>query len=75
MIEVTFGSFTTDAFSIRADQCPLLLRHRHDCSAQRSDARGHLLPYAPQQTMQFIRLLCRRPQPLRVLRCGDFASP
>jgi hypothetical protein len=28
------GSFTTDAFSARADQCPLLLQQRRYCSAQ-----------------------------------------
>src|SRR5271156_1418029 len=36
------GSFTTDAFSTRADQCPLLLPLRHYCPAQRSDAKGRL---------------------------------
>ena len=30
---VADGSFTTDAFSTRADQCPLLLQERHYCSA------------------------------------------
>jgi hypothetical protein len=34
------GSFTTDAFSTRADQCPLLLQWRHYCSAQRSELFG-----------------------------------
>jgi hypothetical protein len=35
------GSITIDAFSTRADQCPLLFQYRHYyCSAQRSDAKG-----------------------------------
>jgi hypothetical protein len=37
---VRFGSFTTGAFSTRADQCPLLLQQRHCCSAWQSDAKG-----------------------------------
>jgi hypothetical protein len=43
------GSFTTDAFSTPADQCLLLLQQRHDCSAQRSDAKGQFRTHAPQQ--------------------------
>ena len=38
----TFGSFTTETFSTRANQCPLLLQSRHYCSAQRSDAKGRV---------------------------------
>ena len=38
------GSFTTDAFSTRANQCPLLVQSRHYCSAQRSDAKGQKRP-------------------------------
>ena len=32
--------FTTEVFSTRANQCPLLLQWQHICSAQRSDAKG-----------------------------------
>jgi hypothetical protein len=38
--DVRKGSFTTDAFTTRADQCPLLLQQRHYFSVQRSDAMG-----------------------------------
>src|SRR5580704_1106016 len=36
------STFTTEAFSTRANQCPLLLQSQHYCSAQRSDASGHV---------------------------------
>src|SRR5271163_224902 len=43
------GSFTTDACSTRADQCPLLLQQRHYCSALRSDAKGQFQTLAVDQ--------------------------
>jgi hypothetical protein len=44
---VSDGSFTTDAFSTRADQRPLFLQERHYCSAQRTDAKGHEETFTP----------------------------
>ena len=61
--QVAFESFTTDAFSARADQCPLLLQWRRYCRAQRSCAKG-------QEATSSLVLHCFSLQFLRRLRWG-----